>query len=313
MSPIKYENGEREILTEPVCCPLDSGTAALLFEKDGHFHYRCDTCGLQFIWPRPDQETLLALFGDRWFQLFEDTKGDRQVRARGHREDLLRDLLDVSQTHDRTLLDVGCGMGDFLEAVRGDFRLVRGLEICKPMRTFAQERLGLDVLEGEAEAIPLADESEDVIILWHVLEYLLDPRASLRELRRVLAARGRLVISTWNPESITARLLGKRWAMYDPTSHLNLFPPRSLVRLLESKGFEVLTLRTYYLLLFHVLQVWRGRRPGDQAVIRSRQSARLQQAIEQNRLLKAAMVATNGLLASWHIGGVVRVTARKRP
>ncbi len=98
--------------------------------------------------------------------------------------------------------------------------------------------------------------------------------------------------------------------MYDPPSLLNLFPPRSLVRLLESEGFEVITLRTYYLLLFHVLQVWR--RPQTEERARVRQSARLQRAIMQNRLLKAAMVATNGLLASWHIGGVVRVTARKR-
>ncbi len=180
------------------------------------------------------------------------------------------------------------------------------------MRTFAQEHFGLDVLEGEAAAIPLADESEDVIILWHVLEHLLDPRAGLRELRRVLTARGRLVISTPNPESITARLLGKRWTMYIPPSHLNLFPPRSLVRLLESEGFEVLTLRTYYLLLFHVLQVWRRPQTQQRARSRSSQSARLQRAIMQNRLLKAAMVATNGLLASWHIGDVVRVTARKR-
>ena len=130
MSPNKYDNGEREILTEPVCCPLDSGTTTLLFEKDGHLHYRCDTCGLQFIWPQPDPETVLAWYGEEWFQRIEDdiTKGIRQVRARWQREDLLRDLLDVSPTHDRTLLDVGCGMGFFLEAVRGDFRLVRGLD-----------------------------------------------------------------------------------------------------------------------------------------------------------------------------------------
>ncbi len=179
------------------------------------------------------------------------------------------------------------------------------------MRTFAQERFGLDVLEGEAAAIPLADESEDVIILWQVLEHLPDPRAGLRELRRILTARGRLVISTPNPESITARLLGKRWTMYIPPRHLNLFPPRSLVRLLESEGFEVLTLRTYYLLLFHGLQVWR--RPQTQRRAMLRQSGRIQRAIERNRLLKAAMVATNGLLASWHIGDIVRVTARKRP
>ncbi len=90
--------------------------------------YRCDTCGPQFIWPQPDPEAVLARFGEGWFQRYKDlTMGVREVRAQWQREDLLRDLLDVSPTHDHTLLDVGCGMGHFLEAARGDFRRVRGI------------------------------------------------------------------------------------------------------------------------------------------------------------------------------------------
>ena len=70
------------------------------------------------------------------------------------------------------------------------------------------------MVDGEASVIPLGDECEDVVVLWHVLEHLLDPPTSLREVHRVLKPGGLLFIATPNPESLTARLIGQRWIHY---------------------------------------------------------------------------------------------------
>jgi len=298
-------------VTGLACCPLDNEPASHLFEKRGYPHYRCDACGLHFVWPLPEPEVLSAFYGEDHRPAADDPayQADRRYASPISRETLLGDLPDGYSMRDRTLLDVGCGLGYFLDAVRKDFRRVRGIEVSESRRTFARKSLGLEVLEGEAAAIPLADECEDVIILWHVLEHLPDLGAALREVRRVLKPEGLLVIVTPNPGSITARLLGHRWYYFTPPGHLYLFPPRALVRFLESEGFGVLTVRTDTLLLHHLLEVRRSPETERAGMVRS--TAWLNRTIRRNRLLKAAMDAINALLAHWHIGDKLRITARK--
>ncbi|GAB3106924.1 class I SAM-dependent methyltransferase [Aestuariicella hydrocarbonica] len=55
---------------------------------------------------------------------------------------------------------------------------------------------------AEFEALPLAPESIDVVILHHVLEYSTKPHQVLREANRVLISRGHLVIVGFNPWSL---------------------------------------------------------------------------------------------------------------
>ena len=58
------------------------------------------------------------------------------------------------------------------------------------------------------DSLPFATGSLDGVVLHHSLEYSRDPRASIREVERVLKPGGRLVICTTNPLSITGlRLL----------------------------------------------------------------------------------------------------------
>ena len=299
-------------MTKTVCCPLDKGNATFLFKKDGYPHFRCDACGLRFLWPLPEPEAIRAVYGEDYRPDPHDPAYLAEGRAYGQtsRGKFLGDLPKGYSTIDRMLLDVGCGFGFFLEAVREDFRCVRGVELSEPQRAFAIGSLGLDVLDGEAASILLADESVDLVTMLDVLEHLPDPQGGLREARRVLTPGGLLVIVTPNPESLTARLLGHRWVYYTPPEHLHLFPPRSLVGLMGREGFEVLGVRTDSLLIHHILEV--RRKPEDQTAAMRRSTARASQALRRSRLLNVAKNAANALLAHWHVGDSLRLVARKR-
>lgn len=72
---------------------------------------------------------------------------------------------------------------------------VRGLRI--PHGFSLGVRSG-DVL-GQADALPLAAESLDLVILHHVLEYASDPHQVLREADRVLVPEGHLLLMSFNP------------------------------------------------------------------------------------------------------------------
>ena len=70
-------------------------------------------------------------------------------------------------------------------------------------------------LVAQAEAIPLAEESVDLVVIHHALDYSEDPHLLLREVDRVLIAGGHLLIigfnpySTWGVRHKLARKFGK--------------------------------------------------------------------------------------------------------
>lgn len=70
-------------------------------------------------------------------------------------------------------------------------------------------------IEGIPEELPFANQSIDLVILPHVLEFANDPHQILREVDRVLIPEGRVVISGFNPVSLwglrqyTGRLIGQ--------------------------------------------------------------------------------------------------------
>lgn len=74
-------------------------------------------------------------------------------------------------------------------------REVRGLRI--PHQFILGPRAG-DV-RGLFEALPLAAESVDLVLLHHVLEYALEPHQVLREVDRVLLPEGHVLLMTFNP------------------------------------------------------------------------------------------------------------------
>ncbi|MBJ7380613.1 MAG: methyltransferase domain-containing protein [Polynucleobacter sp.] len=71
------------------------------------------------------------------------------------------------------------------------------------------------VIEGIADELPFANNSIDLIVLPHVLEFADDPHQILREIDRVLIPEGRIIISGFNPASLwgarqyLSRVIGK--------------------------------------------------------------------------------------------------------
>jgi 2-polyprenyl-3-methyl-5-hydroxy-6-metoxy-1,4-benzoquinol methylase len=139
-----------------------------------------------------------------------------------------------------TLLDVGCSQGNFINVARMRGWSVTGVEVSRRFSGVARGQFNLNVITGVLEAQDFADESFDVITCFGVIEHLRDPLAYLRLCKRLLKKGGVLVAETCNFASLHQLVLGKRWQS-DPAQHLYLFTPKTIRRLAEKAGFEVVT------------------------------------------------------------------------
>jgi SAM-dependent methyltransferase len=96
------------------------------------------------------------------------------------------------------VLDIGCGAGEYLAAMRPFCASIRGIEPVEDKVKAARDDIRPFLRVGTAEALPFADRSFDLVLLNEVLEHVFDDRAALREIHRVLRPEGWLVLMSPN-------------------------------------------------------------------------------------------------------------------
>ncbi|MGV3766573.1 MAG: class I SAM-dependent methyltransferase [Chitinophagaceae bacterium] len=150
-----------------------------------------------------------------------------------------------------TLLDIGCGTGSFLAAMKTDGWKVDGLEPDPGARTLAAEKTGQDILAPE-KLYELPASSYDVITLWHVLEHVHDLQGYAASFQRLLKPGGKLLIAVPNYTSADAQHYGGFWAAWDVPRHLYHFSPRSVNMLMEGYGFSAKGIKPMWFDSFYV-------------------------------------------------------------
>lgn len=107
----------------------------------------------------------------------------------------------------RRILDAGCGSGALTKALRDRGAVMSGIDSSTAMLELARRRLGggADLRAGDLrDPLPFPDGVFDDVIASLVLHYLQDWGPTLGELRRVLRAGGRLIVSVDHPFAIHA-------------------------------------------------------------------------------------------------------------
>ena len=95
---------------------------------------------------------------------------------------------------------------------------------------------------GDANFLPLADKSVDMIVCSEVLEHAIIPTQLLTEIQRVIKKNGKIILTVPNESSF--RFHKKLVHLPGRDTHINFFTPESLETLLFRTGFNIISMQT---------------------------------------------------------------------
>jgi SAM-dependent methyltransferase len=228
-------------------CRICQGESDVIGEKAGRLAQRafvlrrCRTCQFAFVEdPWLDYATIYDAayyegrgadpMVDYHFELAEPKRTIRALEWAGIIEVIGRLTTLDAKTR---WLDFGCGNGG----------LVRHSRAAVGCATMGFEEGGI-VPAARAAGIPILAPSElaplegtlDVVTAIEVLEHVVDPLATLRQIRRLLRPGGVFFYTTGNALPFRDQLLA--WSYFTPEIHISLYEPSSLDRALRETGFE---------------------------------------------------------------------------
>ena len=173
----------------------------------------------------------------------------------GYRKSKLWQLLKLLSTEfrilkygkyikDRNILELGCGMGDFINGcTKLNPKSVNAVEIssyaCKSIKKNYPE---INILNVDIENF-LSRKKYDTIFLFHVIEHVKNPTNLIRNCKKMLTKKGVIIIETPNYDSWDRFIFKDKWFNYHVPYHTYLFSPLSFKKLSKQVNLHVVGLK----------------------------------------------------------------------
>ena len=218
--------------------------------------WQCANCSLRFTQDAPDESSIERYYkSENYISHTNTDKGLINQLYKGVRRFTLEQkgelVITTTGLNNGRILDVGCGIGAFINTMQGKGWTVKGLEPDSHARKLAKKLYHIDC-EEPAQLFQLTPASFNAITLWHVLEHVHELHGYMEQLKNLLACNGRLFIAVPNYTSLDADLYGSNWAAYDVPRHLYHFTPKAMNALVEQHGMKVISKKPMWFDSFYV-------------------------------------------------------------
>lgn len=216
-------------------------TADYFLTKEEFDVEKCNQCGLLFTNPIPKPEEIGKYYAsEKYYSHPQKTFSPLGSLYNFIKYLNLRSKYNIiAQTFPTgTLLDIGCGSGDFLKFAKKQGWNVSGIEPNSSARKFASQQTGENILLPEQSHL-LVENSFDVITMWHVLEHVLDLHTQLSTIKNLAKQNASIIIALPNHDSFDGNKYKKHWAAWDVPRHLYHFNKKSVQQLFSKFGFKL--------------------------------------------------------------------------
>lgn len=211
-----------------------------LTKEDFHI-CECLNCGLLYTMPRPDKEKLGNYYkSEEYYSHQENKKGFiPKIYERVKKTNLkYKYKIATAGIEIGKMLDIGCGVGDFLHTAETHGWECIGVEPSEEAKEIARQRTKAKIIESnELENLP--DHSFDIITMWHVLEHVENLKWQVEQLQRLIKPTGRIIIALPNYKSYDGQYYKEKWAAYDVPRHLNHLDKTTLSKIFRTKELRL--------------------------------------------------------------------------
>jgi 2-polyprenyl-3-methyl-5-hydroxy-6-metoxy-1,4-benzoquinol methylase len=210
--------------------------------KEEFVIWQCSNCSLRFTQDIPDEASIGKYYQSSDYISHSNTsKGLINKLYQSVRNYTLNQkaVLIIGQTVKQgRILDLGAGIGAFLDMMKQKGWEVIGIEPDEGARQQAKKLFDIDLKETDS-LDQLSESSFDAITLWHVLEHVHQLHAYVERLKLLLKPNGKIFIAVPNYESLDGSIYKSYWAAYDVPRHLYHFTPKAIEVLMREHGLKV--------------------------------------------------------------------------
>jgi SAM-dependent methyltransferase len=193
--------------------------------------YRCDACALHFKWPQFEAGVMHSLYEEGSDTLWSETAAKRTDWT------MVKDIVSAARLPERSILDVGCFDGRFLETLDASFKKA-GVELNRAAAARAAS-IGVEIVGRSAEELPSLTQRFGCVASFDVIEHVTDPRDFLRMLAAVTMPGGEILIGTGNTSARSWRFMGSRYWYCAPNEHISFVNPDWCTRAAAGLGLEL--------------------------------------------------------------------------
>lgn len=206
---------------------------------------KCRNCELLFTNPRPDRTEISRYYeSNDYISHSNSNKGLTNKIYRSVRKYSIQKKIKLLERYlgekNKSILDIGCGTGEFLGACKQAGWQSIGIEPNEGARNKAIQNFSLNVYPETYLNDLKNTGNPSIITMWHVLEHVHDLRVRMEQVSSILQKGGILIIAVPNPESWDANHYQDAWAAYDVPRHLYHFTPSVLRKFVSTFQFTYL-------------------------------------------------------------------------
>ena len=228
-------------------CLICRGAASFYCSKGRAAYFKCGACGTIFQQPLPTLKEMKDYVDAQYLGgLYKEYLEADELKYAGF-ERRLADVMGIFSGRNPSagpprMLDAGCSNGRFVEVAVRHGLDARGLELSENAIAAAPPGIGKRIYHGDANQLEtLGIGKFDIVTVFDLLEHLFDPARFLKNLRKITAADGIIVITTPDAGSFLRLMMGGAWPMLQPFQHTILLSRKAAGMLLREAGFGVIS------------------------------------------------------------------------
>lgn len=200
--------------------------------------YQCKECGV--IWHDPILNDIKDYYESPEYRESLEGTSDEDDFYRLHDSESMDKFKYTGTTifRNKTVLDLGCGCGAFLDFVNGVAKEVVAIEPSEIYRKI-MERKGFRTFPYAEDALEKYRNAIDVIVSFDVIEHVEDPEKFLYDVFLLLARGGQAIIGTPTDAPLMRKLLGNIYEKKQLFSvqHLWILSEKNIRLMSERIGF----------------------------------------------------------------------------